>query len=245
MVSEKGTVSGDAPQEEIIVRVIQSDLIQVAVQVDLKDGYMMQIMALIDTGSNISFMGQEVLEELAPHLLQKLVPFAKRVQGISGEVVPVKGSLSLACSIAGRTMVHEFVVAKIAETILPGMDFLCRHKAAWDWKIGELVFQDEGENRTGRSEQGCCLRETQEVLPGSVQCLRVGWDPPPNPGDLVHLQPAAWKNLPMGVKACDVTGVAGEKEDLILVENRGGQIQVLSAGTVVADWELVSPPHGT
>ena len=39
---------------------------------------MMLIMALIDTGSNIRFMGQEILEELAPHLLQKLVPFEKR-----------------------------------------------------------------------------------------------------------------------------------------------------------------------
>ena len=60
---------------------------------------MMQVMALIDTASNISFMEQEVLEELTPHLLRKLVPFAKRVQRISEEVVSVKGSLSLKCSI--------------------------------------------------------------------------------------------------------------------------------------------------
>ena len=73
---------------------------------DLRDRYMMQVMALIDTSSNISFMGQEVLEKLAPHLLQNLVPFERRVQSISGEIVPVQGSLSLMCSIAGRTMVH-------------------------------------------------------------------------------------------------------------------------------------------
>ena len=64
MESEKGTVTRDTPQEEIIICVIELDLIEVAVNIDLKDGYMMQVMALIDTGSNISFMGQE----LAPHL---------------------------------------------------------------------------------------------------------------------------------------------------------------------------------
>ena len=200
---------------------------------------MMQVMALIDTGSNISFMGQEVLEKLAPHL-QKLVPFARRVQGISGEVVPVKGSISLMCSIAGRTM-HEFVVAKIAESALLGMDFLRRHRAAWDWRTGELVFQDAEEDRASQSEQVCYIRESQEVLPGSVQCLRVGLDPPPDPGDLVHLQTVAWKSLPIGVKACDVAGIATGEETLILVENRGGQVQVLTAGTVVADWESVPP----
>ena len=233
-------IEGTSP-EEIIIYAIQTGRIEVAVHVDLKDGNMMQIMALVDTGSSISFMNQTVLEEVGSRLLQDTVPFAKRVVGISGEVVPVKGSLSLTCSIAGRTIVHEFIIAEIAETALLGMDFLQRHRAAWDWNIGEMVFQDEGEDQEGRSEQVCCLQVTQEVLPGTVQCLRVALDPSPNPGDLVHLQTAAWKNLPTGVKACDVTGVAGERETLIMIENRGGQVQVLSAGTVVADWELVSP----
>ena len=103
---------------------------------------------------------------------------------------------------------HEFVIAKIAESALLGMDFLHQHKAAWDWKIVELVFQVE--DPTGRSEQVCYLRETQEVLPGSMQCLRVGLDPPPNPANLVHIQTVAWKNLPTGVKACNVTGIASE-----------------------------------
>ena len=66
-------------------------------------------------------------------------------------------------------MVHEFAVANIAETALLGMDFLHRHRAAWDWKLGELVLQDEGEDQKGRSEQVCCFQETQEVLPGCVQ----------------------------------------------------------------------------
>ena len=78
-------------------------------------------------------------------------------------------------------------------------------------------------------------------MPGSVQCLRVGLDPLPDPGDLVHLQMATWKNLPMGIKACDVTGIAAGGETLILVENRGGPMQVLTAGTVVANWESVPP----
>ena len=126
-VPETEIIPESALPDEVIICAAQSEIMEVAVHVDLRDGYMMQVMALIDTGSNISFMGQEVLEKLAPHLLQKLVPFARRVQGISGEVVPVKGSLSLMCSIAGRTMVHEFVIAETAESALLGMDFLRRH----------------------------------------------------------------------------------------------------------------------
>ena len=89
-VSEMEVTQEGALQDEVRVRAVQSEIIEVAVHVDLRDGYMMQVMASIDTSSNISFMGQEVLEKLAPHHLQKLVLFARRVQGISGEVVPIK-----------------------------------------------------------------------------------------------------------------------------------------------------------
>ena len=90
-------------------------------------------------------------------------------------------------------------------------------------------------------EKICYIQETQEVLPGSVQCLRVGLDLPPDAGDLIHLQTATWKNLPTGVKACDVAGIAAEGETLILVENRGRQVRVLPAGIIVADLDLVPP----
>ena len=53
-------------QNKVKVHDAQLKIIEVAVHVDLRDGYMMKVMALID----ISFMRQEFLEKLAPHLLQ-------------------------------------------------------------------------------------------------------------------------------------------------------------------------------
>ena len=99
------------------------------------------------------------------------------------------------------------------------MDFLRWHCVAWGWWTGELVFQDEDGDHRNLLEWVCYIQETQEVLPGSVQCLQVGLDPPPNVGDLIHLQTAEWKNLRTGAKACDAAGVAMEGETLILVEN--------------------------
>ena len=101
--------------EEVIAHAAQSKILEVPVHVDLQDGHMMQVMALVDMGSYVSFIRQEVLEQLGPHLLQNLTPFKPRVQRISGEVIPVRGSLSLMCSIAGCIMVHEFMMAWIVK----------------------------------------------------------------------------------------------------------------------------------
>ena len=65
-VPETEIITESALPDEVIICAAQSEIMEVAVHVDLRDGYMMQVMALIDTGSNISFMGQEVLEKLAP-----------------------------------------------------------------------------------------------------------------------------------------------------------------------------------
>ena len=71
-------------------------------------------------------------------------------------------------------MVHRFVVAKIAETALLGLDFLRRHRFAWDWQTGELVFQDEQEDQGHNLEWVCCIQETQEVLP-MKRAVPMGW----------------------------------------------------------------------
>ena len=77
-------------------------------------------------------------------------------------------------------------------------------------------------------------------MSGSVQCSPVGLDPQPNAGELVHLQTVEQNNLPAGVKARDVASIAAEGEALILVENRVGDMEVLPAGIIGADWELVT-----
>ena len=72
--------------------------------VDLQDGYIIQVMGLVDTGSNVSFLSQDVLERMAPHLLKWMTPFCRRVQGISGEAVIVGGKVIIPGQITEKCL---------------------------------------------------------------------------------------------------------------------------------------------
>ena len=72
----------------------------------------------MDTGAALSFLGVEALSRVAQALLDKLKPCHSRVHGVSGEEVKVLGTLELPCWIAGKALLHTFVVADKVEPVL-------------------------------------------------------------------------------------------------------------------------------
>ena len=87
-------------------------MLEVPIHVDLQDGYIMQVMGLVDAEYNASFLSQEFLECMVPHLLKQMTPFCQRVQGIMGEAIAVTGKGTMPCRIAKKCLVYEFVVER-------------------------------------------------------------------------------------------------------------------------------------
>ena len=131
------------PEERIVINLARRETLETLIKVDLKDGNVMQGEAVVDTGSVLSFLSLEAMKKCAPHLLPLAEKYSARITGISGEDVEVLGTLTLPCLVAGRALVHQFVVADVVEPVLLGMDFLNMHRATWDWLTGELVYQVE------------------------------------------------------------------------------------------------------
>jgi hypothetical protein len=137
-------VEYDVPDVKII-RLVKKDHWLTVVQVDLLNGEIMESEAVVDSGSVISFLSVQGLKQCAPGILEKVKRYPDKIIGVSGEAVEVVGTLELPCKVAGKNVVHEFVVGTIMEPVLLGYDFMSKHRARWDWTLGALVYQNEGE----------------------------------------------------------------------------------------------------
>ena len=120
-----------------------------------------------DTGSQISFVRKDLVAEHLPNLWNKLEPCGVRIIGVGGKPLEVSGCLSLDCRVAGRRLQHEFVVARICEPVLIGMDFIRQHKAIWDWRVGEIRFQ--------REEVMCGVADIRDRADGLPVTLPLRW----------------------------------------------------------------------
>ena len=85
--------------------------------IDLLDGNGMECEAVVDTGSVLSFVGLTAIQRCAPALLSEVSQYDIKITGISGEEVSVTGLLNLPCQVAGKAVMHAFVVADIVENV--------------------------------------------------------------------------------------------------------------------------------
>ena len=62
-------------------------------------------------------------------MLAKLSKSTTRITGVTGKEVRVAGLMEVPCKVAGKAVLHEFVVAEIVEPVLLGIDFTRKHQA--------------------------------------------------------------------------------------------------------------------
>jgi len=80
------------------------------IELDFYLGGLIEIEAILDTGSSVSFLNTSILKKYAPHLLQHLMPCPVRFSGIAGQVFQSAGFIPLSCKIEGKYIhKHNFV----------------------------------------------------------------------------------------------------------------------------------------
>jgi hypothetical protein len=147
--------------------------LRTTIEFDFYPNGIVRIEAVLDTGSEVSFLNKMILTNHAPHLLDLLKPCPIRFLGISGDPFISPGFLPLTCKIEGRTIPrHNFVIADIVETALLGLDFWNKHKVNWDYLRGCMTFDSPVLLVT--NEQGqCTLIEDVLIPPKTTQCVNV------------------------------------------------------------------------
>ena len=53
-------------EDQIIVGAIQTEILEVPIQIDLQNGYVLQVMGLVNTGSTVSFLVQNLYWSVRP-----------------------------------------------------------------------------------------------------------------------------------------------------------------------------------
>ena len=127
--------------DPIVIQFVRKETLITMVMIDLLDGNVMECEAVIDTGSVLSFLGLTAIQRCAPGLLNEVSQYNTRITGISGEQVSVTGLLKIPCQVAGKAVIHAFVVADIVENVLLGVNFMRPYQATRDWLTGDLVYQ--------------------------------------------------------------------------------------------------------
>ena len=227
----------DKEIETQIVQLVRRETLLTWVKVDLLDGSVMEVEAVVDTGSVLSFLSAQALRTCSPALLKQVESCAVRVHGISGEDIDVLGTLTLPCVVAERAVCHKFVVAEIVEPVLLGVDFMSLHRATWDWEVGDLIYQTELE---ALDTNACRVMTAEELPPSSTMCLKVKLGGQPPNGEPVYLE--AFEYTPTGIVVEDVIDVACDGTARIIIENRTDFPFALPPGMLMGGWEPLTEP---
>ena len=87
-----------------------------------------EIQAILDSGSSVSFLSKELLIQHAPHYLGQLLPCPTKFKGVEGSGLQVAGILYITCRVNERVLAHHFVVADLVESVLLGLDFMNQYR---------------------------------------------------------------------------------------------------------------------
>lgn len=91
-----------------------------------------ECVAVTDSGAQISIISSALADGL------ELQPCNLRLIDVNGKEVSVRGQTELELCIGSEAMVHLFVVADIANTVLLGFDFLARFNCILDFERMQL-----------------------------------------------------------------------------------------------------------
>ena len=100
---------------------------------------------LLDTGASASLVSTRLLDQL--DLISKVQPTSIKIAGLSNQIIPMKGEITLQVSLASTKTQHKFVVCDIiAEDILAGNDLMEKLGLQIDIP-GKRVFADFGSEK--------------------------------------------------------------------------------------------------
>lgn len=98
-----------------------------------------KIAALIDSGAEKSFLGQDVVTRLNQRsCLLQVKPTNTKVYAINGTNLPVQSCLAVTIYTELGNFTHEFLVADLGNEVVLGYDFLRRNRLEWSWEFKDL-----------------------------------------------------------------------------------------------------------
>lgn len=83
---------------------------------------------LVDTGSNVTILKKELLEQFPPDICQNVKPTNLKLLSVTGEVTPFLGEVTLGLEIGSQKVQQKILFADIKNDGILGMDFLTAHQ---------------------------------------------------------------------------------------------------------------------
>lgn len=96
---------------------------------------------LVDTGSSISFVSTTFYERVM-NQLPALSKTSSCIQSVNGNLLNIRGSLTLAIRLGNVSCQNKFIVADIVPNVLLGVDFLQQHQCSIDFANQTVKIQD-------------------------------------------------------------------------------------------------------
>lgn len=150
---------GDTLNPTMTVNLCTYSHLKTLIEFDFYPNGIVEIEAVLDTGSQVSFLNQAILSKHATHLLKLLKPCPIQFLGIKGKAFLSPGFIPLSCKIEGKIIQsHSFVIANIVETALLGLDFWNKYEVNWNYLRGCLTYDTQVYLVT--QEHGQCQLET-------------------------------------------------------------------------------------
>ena len=134
---------------------------------------------LIDTGSNVSILSSDLVQQLSPEFHENVQPTNTKLLSVTGEVTPFLGKANIEMKLGSQHFQHSVFVADIANEGILDMDFLTAHTS--DLILSRRVIKINNEEilcfRNSCDAQLRCCRfsvldhaeippATEDVVPG-------------------------------------------------------------------------------
>ena len=130
-----------------------------------------EISAVLDFGSNVSFLGRDILLRHAPEVLQQIMQCPVRFAWIAGNALKTYGMLELTGKTENKIIRQVFVIADKVEGGLLGLDFQANYKVIWCWWSNRIKFDWNG--CRPYDVGNCKLIEDLEIPNQCMKCYQV------------------------------------------------------------------------
>ena len=154
----------------------------------------MTLKGLYDTGADVSCIDEKTFRRIPvdKRPTVQLIDRAYRFKGAGDQDLDVQGKFSLPLQVGQKTLSHEFfVIKKLGEELILGIDFMHRHKLNYDTLTKRFSWRREGVWEKGILK----VCEARTLSPLSLSLVRVkllpdNGAPPPSGTCLLYTSPS-------------------------------------------------------